>query len=132
MIREKIKVGDFDRISKENEFFLWHFYNEESATQINSIFLPSNPFAPNPLPGILDLIHIPYFESDAKESYDFLINISTPFIYHAYRHRTYNPVMIGFNRKRVVNHTFGPYCYCIEGIIDLIGEINPQFIINAS
>jgi hypothetical protein len=130
MIREKIKVSDFDRIAKENEFFLWHFINDESAAQIHSIFLPNNPFDPNPLLGILDLISIPYFESETKESYDFLINISTPFIKNAYKDGVYNPVIIGFNRQRMVNHTFGPYCYCIEGVIELIGEVNPQFIID--
>lgn len=130
MIREKIKVSDFDRISKENEYFIWHFVNSETGTQLDSIFIPDNPFVPNPLFEILDLIRVPYFESESKESYDFLINLGTPFIQNAYKNRIHSPVIVSFNRKRMVNHTFGPYCYCPEGVIELIGELNPQFILD--
>jgi len=130
MIRERITVNDFERITKENEYFIWHFVNPNSSTQLKSIFQPDNPFNPNPFIPILESISIPYFESDSEESYDFLINLSTPFIINAHRHNTYNPVVVSFNRKRMVNHTFGPYCYCTEGVIELIGELNPQFILD--
>jgi hypothetical protein len=130
MIRERITVNDFERITKENEYFIWHFVNPNSATQLKSIFQPDNPFNPNPFIPILESIPVPYFESDSQESYDFLINLSTPFVINAHRNNTYNPVVVSFNRKRMVNHTFGPYCYCIEGVIELIGELNPQFILD--
>jgi hypothetical protein len=130
MVRERITVNDFERITKENEYFIWHFVNPNSATQLKSIFQPDNPFNPNPFIPILKSISVPYFESDSQESYDFLINLDTPFIVNAHKNNTYNPVVISFNRKRMVNHTFGPYCYCIEGAIELIGELNPQFILD--
>ena len=130
MIREKITVSDFDRITKENEFFIWHFVNPNSVTHLKSIFEPDNPFYPNPLISILKSISVPYFESDSQESYDFLINLGTPFIVNARKNNHYNPVVVSFNRNRMVNHTFGPYCYCIEGVIELIGELNPQFILD--
>ena len=130
MVRERITVNDFERITKENEYFIWHFVNPNSATQLKSIFQPDNPFTPNPFIPILKSISIPYFESDSQESHDFLINLSTPFIINAYKNNTYNPVVVSFNRKRMVNHTFGPYCYCLEGVIELIGELNPQFILD--
>ena len=130
MIREKIIINDFERIAKENEFFLWHFVNIDLNTQINTIFTPEDPFSPNPLLGILDTIPIPYFESDAKKSYDFLINLDTPFIHHTYENGIHNPVVIAFNKKRMVTHTFGPHCYCVEGIIDMIGELNPQYLLD--
>ena len=132
MIRERVTVNDFDRISKENEFFIWNFVNPKSGTQLKSIFEPDNPFTPNPLISILKTISVPYFESDSQESYDFLINLGTPFIVNARRHNTNNPVVVSFNRKRMVNHTFGPYCYCLEGVIELIGELNPQVILDAN
>jgi hypothetical protein len=130
MIRERITVNDFEKIAKENEYFIWHFVNPESATQLKSIFQPDNPFSPNPFISILESISVPYFESDSQESHDFLINLSTPFIINAYKNNTYNPVVVSFNRNRMVNHTFGPYCYCLEGVIELIGELNPQFILD--
>tara|TARA_R110000868_G_scaffold246705_1_gene503274 strand:- start:1230 stop:1628 length:399 start_codon:yes stop_codon:yes gene_type:complete len=132
MVRERITVNDFERISKDNEYFIWHFVNPNSVTAVKSIFQTENPFNPNPLISILKLIPIPYFESDSQDSYDFLINLSEPFMVNAYRNNTYNPVMISFNRKRMVNHTFGPHCYCPEGIIELIGELNPKFILDAN
>ena len=74
MIRERISVNDFERITKENEYFIWHFVNPNSATQLKSIFQPDNPFTPNPFIPILKSISVPYFESDSQESHDFLIN----------------------------------------------------------
>jgi len=130
MVRERVTVNDFERISKDNEYFIWHFVNPNSATQLKSIFQPDNPFNPNPFIPILKSISVPYFESDSQESYDFLINLDTPFIINARKNNRYNPVVVSFNRKRMVNHTFGPYCYCIEGAIELIGELNPQFILD--
>jgi hypothetical protein len=132
MIRERITVNDFERITKENEFFIWHFFNLKSGTQLNSIFKTEHPFFPNPFIPILKSISVPYFESDSQESYDFLINLGTPFIVNARKNNIHNPVVVSFNRKRMVNHTFGPYCYCIEGVIELIGELNPKFILDAN
>ena len=130
MIRERITVNDFERITIENEFFIWHFVNPNSVTQLKSIFQPDHPFNPNPFIPILKSISVPYFESDSQESYDFLINLGTPFIVNARKNNIHNPVVVSFNRKRMVNHTFGPLCYCLEGVIELIGELNPQFILD--
>ena len=47
MVRERITVNDFERITKENEYFIWHFVNPNSATQLKSIFQPDHPFNPN-------------------------------------------------------------------------------------
>ena len=132
MVRERITVNDFKRIAKENEYFIWHFVSPLSSTQLKSIFQPDHPFNPNPFIPILKSISVPYFESDSQESYDFLINLGTPFIVNARKNNHYNPVVVSFNRNRMVNHTFGPYCYCIEGVIELIGELNPQFILDVN
>jgi len=132
MIREKINVSDFDRITRENEFFIWNFTHFTESLQIKSIFQPEHPFLPNALIGILDTIPVPYFESVIEDSYDFLINLDTPFIKNITKNGFFQPVMISFNRKRMVNHTYGPYCYCTEGIIELIGELNPQFILDSN
>ena len=130
MVRERTTVNDFKRISKENEYFIWHFVSPLSSTQLKSIFQPDHPFNPNPFIPILKSISVPYFESDSQESYDFLINLGTPFIVNARKNNHYHPVVVSFNRNRMVNHTFGPYCYCLEGVIELIGELNPQFILD--
>jgi len=130
MIREKIRVEDFERVAKENEFFIWHFFNSYISLPINSIFLPKNPFLPNPLDDILDIISVPYFETESEDAVDFLINLGNPFIENVYKIQIHSPVVVAFNRRRMVTHTFGPYCYCPEGIISLIGELNPQFLLD--
>lgn len=133
MIRKKITVNDFEKVANENEFFIWHFFNpNNNSIVINSIFLPPNPIKPDALSEILRIIKVPYFETDSETAYDFLLNLGNPFIENVYKLRIHNPVMVAFNRRRMVNHTFGPYCYCPEGIISLIGELNPQFILDAS
>jgi hypothetical protein len=130
MIREKIGVKDSEKVAKENEFFIWHFFNSNLSLTLNSIFLPNNPFFPNPLHEILNIISVPYFETESEDAVDFLINLGNPFIENVYKIQIHSPVVVAFNRRRMVTHTFGPYCYCGEGVIGLIGELNPQFLLD--
>ena len=135
MIRQEIKVEDFKRISKENEYFLWNFVNYENDGQITirPIFRNDTFKNPNDLKSILENIDIPYFESDIKESVDFLINLDNQFIdsvYHSHN-KQWLPVLLGFNRSRLVNTTFKPKCYCSSGIIEIIGELNIEFLLNS-
>ena len=132
MIREKIKVEDFDRISKENEFFIWNFVNLQNwHLEIQSIFTYESPSHPNAMKKILELISVPYFETELKDAFDFLMNLETRFIHNVYQNNDFQPVFVSFNRKRMVNCTYHPNCYCSQGIIDIIGELNPQFILDS-
>ena len=129
MVREKIQVTDLDRIAKEHEFFVWNFVNLESYhLQIQSVFQKENPFFPNAMTQILDLIPVPYFETEIKDCYDFLMYLHPGLIKGTYRMNYFQPVLITFNRKRMVNTTLHPYCYCPEKIIELIYELNPKFL----
>jgi hypothetical protein len=130
MIREKVSVKDFDRISKENEFFLWNFVSNEMGTHIRPYFEHEDYKNPNPLKSILEYIPIPYFETELEKSYDFVMDLGDIFTKTVYKKGIFYPVIIGFNRKRVISSTY-QYCYCTEGILELIGELNPQFILDA-
>jgi hypothetical protein len=130
MIREKIKVEDFNRISKENEFFLWNFVIQGMTSHIKPLFEPEDYKYPNPLKSILELIPIPYFESDLSESYDFVMNLGNVFTKNVYKQNMFYPLIIGFNKRRVVSSTYSR-CYCVEGVLEIIGELNPQFILDA-
>lgn len=132
MIREKVIVSDFDKIARENEYYIWNFTHYNENLQIKSIFQPEHPFLPNALIQILNTIPVPYFESVIEDSYDFLINLDNHFAKNIFKNGHFQPVIVSFNRKRMVNHTYGPYCYCTEGIIELIGELNPQFILDSN
>ena len=128
---EKILISDFDRISKENEFFLLHFVAREKMNiGINSVIDYYDDI--NPLHIILDIIDIPYFETYLdSNSVDFLISLDDVFIKRVYRHKYFQPTMIAFNKKRMVGHTYPPNCFCVEGIIKIIEDLNPQYLINA-
>jgi len=133
MIKEKIKVEDFERISKENKFFLWNFVvHNNHHLEIRPIFepYPSDKF-PNGLISILEIIDIPYFETEVKDAYDFLINLDNRFIKSVFVNNAFQPQLISFNRRRMVGNTLKPKCYCVQGIIDLIGELNPQFLLDS-
>jgi hypothetical protein len=128
---EKILISDFDRISKENEFFLLHFVSKEKMMiSVNSVIDYDDYY--NPLGKILNIIDIPYFEVYLDfDSVDFLKNLDDVFIKKIYQHGYFQPVIVGFNKRRMVSSTFPPNCLCTEGIIKIIEDLSPQFLINA-
>lgn len=148
MIRQEVSIKDFYKIAKENEYFLWHFLQKEqelTKLSIWSIFKENkviNKSVENSLIHILDKINIPYFESYTEDSIDFLIDMGldgrelwTPKKYknqHIDKNLYFNPIVIGFKRNKIITSTFEKgNCYCYEGIIELIGKLNPEFLLNS-
>ena len=44
----------------------------------------------------------------------------------------FNPIIIGFKKNKIITSTFEEgNCYCNEGIIELIGKLNPEFLLNS-
>jgi len=149
MIREKVTVNDFQKITRENEYFLWHFLMEEqqdSLLDLWSIFEtkdkhhigyhPLNHF--NKLDILLSEVNVPYFESYVKDSMDFLINLgfSSKVLYQPPndgrpipKRWFYQPVVIAFKRTRMITSTHKT-CYCVEGITELILKLNPNLLNN--
>jgi hypothetical protein len=134
MIRERVTIEDYERISRENEYYLWHFVRKDSTgpVMIYSYFERENYLKGHQLKGILDKIDIPYFESYLEDSYDFLINLGIS-AKHLWIPETkeFNTIIIAFNKRRKVTSTFEGYCMCMEGILDMIYQLNPQYILNA-
>ena len=148
MMRQEILIKDFHKIAKENEYFLWHFLQKDQETNslsIWSIFKENTDVGKdveNPLTHILDKINVPYFESYTEDSIDFLIDMGfdgkllwNPQKYtDFYTDKKYyfSPIIIGFKRNKIITSTFEKgNCYCTEGIIELIGKLNPEFLINS-
>jgi hypothetical protein len=148
MIRERVTVNDFERIAKENEYFLWHFLMEEQHNSINGIWSffdeKINPYTNEPehhmLRTLLSMTDVPYYESYVKDSMDFLINLGlnakdlyilrNPWPNLAPDKKFYYvPAVIGFKRKRMVYNT-QRVCYCVEGITEIILRLNPELITN--
>ena len=145
MIRERVSVKDFKKIAKEHKYFLWHFLmkeQENTTAGFYSYFLEKNMYGvPNSLKLLIDKIDIPYFESYTQESMDFLydvgINVSILYkpdfikgIYYP-RERYYHPIIIGFNHYTRVSSTTN-YCYCVEGVTNILLDLNPELILNVN
>jgi hypothetical protein len=148
MIRERVTVNDFEKIAKENEYFLWHFLMEDQHDTISGLWSffdeKINPYTKEPeinmIKTLLSVTDIPYYESYVKDSMDFLINLGLDAKY-LYILRNpwpgripnknfhYVPLVIGFKRKRMVYNT-KQVCYCIEGITKIILELNPELLSN--
>ena len=148
MIRQEVTIKDFNKIAKENEYFLWHFLQkdqEETRLSLWSIFKDNkaiNKNIDNALIHILDKIDIPYFESYTEDSIDFLMDMGfdsrllwSPEKYekfHIDKKFYFRPIIVGFKKNKVITSTFEEgNCYCSDGIIGLIGKLNPEFLINS-
>ena len=130
MIREQVTVEDFNRISKENEYYLWHFVKKEyvASLEIQSYFYDKT--EKYKLKTILDMVDIPFFESYTEDSVDFLINLGFSANKFWSGGKEFAPIMIGFNKNRKVTSTQDGICYCTEGIIDIVYQLNPKFILD--
>jgi len=129
MVREQITVIDYEKISKENEYYLWHFVrkNDTGISDIYSIFKDDN--KQNHLKPMLELIDIPYFESYIEDSLDFLDMLGMPLDFLYIKDvKKFNTFILAFKKKRMVTSTLDGYCMCVEGITDLIYNLNPEYI----
>jgi hypothetical protein len=137
MIREQVTVQDFERISRENKYFIWHFLmrdNNFSQPSMRSIFDENEKFyrSPNAMVKFLEIFDVPYFESFTDESIDFLDMLGVPINNLRLPKRpTLKSFILTFNHKRLVNASYNGFCFCPEGITDLLHDLNPDFIYNA-
>jgi hypothetical protein len=141
MERKIITVNEFQNVARNNEYFLWHFLQknqEESSIGLYSYF-EEREGEENKVREIMDTIKIPYFESYVEDSIDFLHGLGIPYdrlwspitnpriILKNPFNQSFNPVLIGFNKFTKVLSTMDR-CYCVDGIMDVILELNPEFL----
>ena len=136
MVREQITVQDYERISRENEYYLWHFVRKSDTgiTTVYSIFDEKDNLLsrPNDTETLLDAYNIPYFESYIEDSLDFLDMIVAPLNSLRIREKNMlNTFMLTFNKRRLINATYNGYCMCVEGITELLYDLNPEIVLNA-
>ena len=128
---EKISSKDFLRIAKEHEYFIWNFVSKNaSPILVMKSYFSDDPLSPTK--EIIDLLKVPYFESEISEEVDFLINLEDGFAQKVRNQRgNFSPVIIGFKRTKVVASTYQGICHCQEGLIEIIAKLNPEFLLNA-
>ena len=130
MIREQVTVEDFNRISQENEYYLWNFVKKENSGPLEIQPYFDDKTEKYKLKTILDMVDIPFFESYTEDSVDFLINLGFSAKKFWSGGKEFAPIMIGFNKNRKVTSTQDGICYCTEGIIDIVYQLNPKFILD--
>lgn len=138
MVREQIKVEDFDRVGRQYEYFIWNFVSKNQNVNWPTIrpifnFDETHYKSPNFLIPLLEVFDVPYFETYIEDSIDFLNNLGVPLDSLYLREvEWFKPFMITFNRKRMVNSTYNGFCYCPEGITELLIDLNPDIVLNAN
>ena len=140
MERKVITVNDFQNVARNNEYFLWHFLqkNQENSTLSIYSYFKERINDENKVKELVDLVEIPYFESYVEDSIDFLNGLGIPYeklwssedpFNHITRNERFTPVIIGFNKFTNVLSTFDK-CYCVKGILEIIEELNPKFLLS--
>lgn len=138
MVREQIKVEDFDRVGRQYEYFIWNFVSKNQNVNWPTIrpifnFDETHYKSPNFLIPLLEVFDVPYFETYIEDSIDFLNNLGVPLDSLYLREvEWFKPFMLTFNRKRMVNSTYNGFCYCPEGITKLLIDLNPDIVLNAN
>jgi hypothetical protein len=143
MIREKIDVHQIKDIKPKHETFLWHFLQKNQYENVHSIFsyfdkkFKNDVEVENPLQYILEAFpNLPYFESYVHENIDFLMDMgfSGKLLYNPVHgsfgpkhYRFYQPIVMGFHKGKMIANTT-EFCYCAEGILDVIGKTNPSLL----
>ncbi len=106
--------------------------NIVALTNLISNFSSGDEGGFHPFRDLVELIQIPVFESKTKDSIDFLISLD-PYLStkNLYQKNEFTPVIIGFNNMRLVSSTHHPKkCLCVEGLIDIIAEMNVDLLKN--
>lgn len=137
MERKFITYNDFKEIGKNSEYFLWHFLQkdqEKNNFPVHSIFKQEEGLD-NHLNEILDDLKMSYYESYVEDNIDFLVTSGVNYkIWEAPPKGVYpdpkylfKPVILLFKGYSLKSSTY-KYCYCIEGILSMIGEENPELL----
>lgn len=135
MIREKVKVEDFFKLSKQHDYFIWHFLIENqssSSLQLYSYFDILD-YKINTVNQVLNLTpSIPYYESMVHESYDFLLNWGVKEKYFWKPRFGYQPFFMSFKKGTRFVDAESLGCYCSETFIEMIYLLDPESLLSLS
>lgn len=147
MIRERVTVSDYRKISLENEYYIWNFLQKKqnlNFLNIWSIFDKKEDDNPkhkleNHIQELLEIFPISYYESYVEDSMDFLqgIGFSVNSLYElpennetrwmTRREHFYKPVVVLFKKFTPISSTRN-YCYCTEGITEMLIQHCPSIV----
>ena len=145
MIRERVSVFDYRKICLENDFFIWNFLQRnqnQNHLSIWSIFDErkddKKKEIKNEIKELLDIVPINYYESYVEESIDYLLGLgfTQNMIYEVPNEDTkwlvkrefyFKPMIILFKKFTPISSTQN-YCYCAEGVMQMLIDHNPSIV----
>jgi hypothetical protein len=140
MERKIITINDYQNVARNNEYFLWHFLqkNQENSGLGFYSYFKEREKEDHKLKELLDLVEIPYFESYTEDSIDFLNGLGIPYeklwtpseeFHGTPSYQKFSPVIVGFKKFTKTSCTLES-CYCVEALLDIISELNPEFLLS--
>lgn len=140
MNKKIIRISDFKDVARNNEYFLWHFLqkNQEKSNLGFYSYFNERENDNHQLKEVIDLLQIPYFESYVEDSIDFLNGLGIPFdklwspIFSEHiipDEQKFSPIIIGFKKFVSVSNT-SQKCYCVEGLINVVDDLNPNILLS--
>lgn len=131
---KKIKLEDFQNVSKNNQYWLWHL----TLPKPND-FLEIQPLDEEPnedigyhvFREIVSQTKIPVFQTKMIEVVDFVLYLDNK-ILEAFKNKKQDELgalILGFNHSKLVDHTINR-CYCSEGVINILLSLNPKLLSN--
>lgn len=130
----KIRLEDFGEVSKNNKYWLWHL-----TDKVRNPILEIQPLDEEPsqftqfhtFKEIVKKTKIPVYQTSVYDVVDFLFYLDNT-ILTALKKKNNNelgPHILAFEHSRLVDHTINR-CYCSEGIINMLLNLNPDLLTN--
>lgn len=126
----KLSLGDFLKISRENEYWLWHIVGKkyEEFSDIQPLSGPpaiTTKF--HTFREIMEKVPVPVFETGIDEAIDYLMYLDNTILQKIKKKHFDGPVILGYNYSRFVYSTLH-FCYCDEGVLEVISKLNPNLL----
>lgn len=132
---EIIDISEFNKVAEKEEVFFWHFVNRNITANNCASTLAIKPLSPidgvkcnSTLDVLVEELNIKVYESIIEDSLPFLYRFRYQFneLYNP-KCDCYAPKFIGFkNGKKVAGISQEVFCYCLEGITEVIYLTDPR------
>ena len=129
---KKMTLKDFPKVSRENEYWLWHLTGKDYL-EYSDIQPLSGPPAISTkfhtFQEIMKNVHIPVYETPVLDVTDYLMYLDDIILQKIKKDKKWEgPVIIGYNYSRMVYSTLH-YCYCSDGVLEVIAKLNPELLL---
>lgn len=122
----------FNKVSRENEYWLWHIVPKKYPMnlEILPLSVDANPLLGyNPFKLIINQLQVPVFETRVDGYLDYFSKLPNPIGKHYSNEDAYGISLIGMNYSTIITSTLHPgKCYCIAGVLEIISELDVKLL----